>query len=169
MLVVCSDTHRTTNHGLSGAILDAVRGADRVVHAGDFTTPAVVDAFQETASGLDAVHGNADVAAVKDRLPTERTLTYGGVTIALTHRRDGGQTGLALFGRSRDADLVVSGHTHRPAVVETDDVVLLNPGSHVQPRGNRQAFAELEQTDDGLAGRLRDVDGTVFEEFTVPG
>lgn len=167
MLVVCSDTHRTDDHGLSGPLLEAVRSADRVVHAGDFTTPAVVDAFQAEARRLDAVHGNADTTAVQDRLPAARTLDYAGVTIALTHRRDGGATGLAMFGRSQGADLVVSGHTHRPTVVDTDGVVLLNPGSHAQPRGNRRAFAELEPVDAGLDGRLRDVDGTVFERFSV--
>ncbi len=168
MLVVCSDTHRESGHGLSSAVLDAVRSADRVVHAGDFTTPAVVDAFAGEAARLDAVHGNADGSAVRQRLPEARVLEYGGVKIAVTHRRDGGATGLSLFGRSRDADLVVSGHTHRPAVVDADGVVLLNPGSHADPRGNRAAFAELEPDDGGLRGRLHEVDGTTFERFSVP-
>ncbi|PSP77331.1 YfcE family phosphodiesterase [Halobacteriales archaeon QS_1_68_20] len=168
MLVVLSDTHRESGHGLSGPAFDAVRSADRVVHAGDFTAPAVVDALAEEAARLDAVHGNADDPAVRERLPDARVLDYGGVTVTVTHRRDGGTTGLSLFGRSRDADLVVSGHTHRPTVVGAGDVVLLNPGSHADPRGNRPAFAELEPTDGGLRGRLRDVDGTTFERFSVP-
>ena len=168
MLVAVSDTHRQSGHGLSGPVLDAVRSADRVVHAGDFTRMAVVDAFIEESARLEAVHGNADEAAVKERLPTARTFEYGGVRVAVTHRRDGGTTGLALFGRSQDADLVIFGHSHRPAVIETDDVVLLNPGSYANPRGNRPAFAELHPTEGGLTGHLRDVDGTSFESVTVP-
>lgn len=167
MIVVLSDTHRESGHGLTGPVLDAVRSADRVVHAGDFTTPAVVDEFVAETARLEAVHGNADVPAVSERLPSERVFEYAGIRVAVTHRRDGGTTGLALFGRSRNADLVVCGHTHRPAVVETDGVVVLNPGSHADPRGHRAAFAELEPGDAGLTGRLREVDGTVFESVTV--
>lgn len=168
MLVVLSDTHRETGHGLSGPALDAVRSADRVVHAGDFTTGAVLDAFVEAAARLEAVHGNADEPAVRKRLPETRVFEYGGVRVAVVHHRDGGATGLTLFGRSQGADLVVSGHTHRPVVVESEDVVLLNPGSHADPRGHRAAYAELEPADGGLTGRLREVDGTVLESISVP-
>ncbi|WP_439028060.1 metallophosphoesterase [Haloarchaeobius sp. DT45] len=168
MLVICSDTHARTGHALSGRTLEAVREADLVVHAGDFTTPTALDAFGEEADRLLAVHGNADVPAVKERLPTVRTFEHEGVRIALTHRRDGGDLGLRMFGRERGADIVVSGHTHRPRFVETPDVCLLNPGSHAQPRGNRPAHAELDVTADGLSGELVQPDGTIFERFSVP-
>jgi putative phosphoesterase len=167
MFVVLSDTHRESGHGLSGPALDAVRSADRVVHAGDFTAEAVVDAFADEAARLEAVHGNADDQAVRERLPEARTFAADGARVAVTHRRDGGATGLALFGRSRDANVVVSGHTHRPTVVDADDVVLVNPGSHADPRGHRAAFAELEPSADGLVGRLRELDGTTVERFRV--
>lgn len=167
MLVLLSDTHGTDGHRLRGRTLEAVRAAALVIHAGDFTTTAVVDAFAEEAARLDAVHGNADGPAVRERLPEARVLEYAGARIAVTHHRDGGATGLSLFGRSRGADLVVSGHTHRPTVVDAAELVLLNPGSHADPRGNRAAFAELEPADDGLDGRLRGVDGTILESFSV--
>ncbi|WP_267641439.1 metallophosphoesterase [Haloarchaeobius amylolyticus] len=168
MLVICSDSHARSGHALSGRTLEAVREADLVVHAGDFTTTTVLDAFTEAADRLLAVHGNADNEEVRERLPGARVLEYEGVTVAVTHRRDGGDLGLRMFGRERGADLVVSGHTHRPRFLETQDVCLLNPGSHAQPRGNRPAHAELEATDQGLAGRLVQPDGTVFERFAVP-
>jgi len=166
VLVVLSDTHRESGTGFPDAVGTAVADAERVVHAGDFTTPAALDAVTAAAPRLDAVHGNADDPAVRERLPAERTLTHGGVRIAVTHRRDGGPTGLAMFGRSRGAALVVSGHTHRPAVVEGEPT-LLNPGSYAAPRGNRAAYATLEPTADGLAGAVRTVDGEPFERFAV--
>ncbi|WP_435320013.1 metallophosphoesterase [Haloarchaeobius sp. TZWSO28] len=168
MLVICSDSHARTGHALAGRSLEAVREADLVVHAGDFTTPTVLDAFHEEADRLLAVHGNADGQAVRDRLPTARVFEHEGFTIAVTHRRNGGDLGLRMFGREKGADLVVSGHTHRPRFVETQDVCLLNPGSHAQPRGNRPAHAELESTADGLAGELVQPDGTVIDRFVVP-
>lgn len=163
MIAIFSDTHSTSGHELEGEALAAARAADVVVHAGDFTSEAALEAFQEACRLLYAVHGNADDAAVQDRLPESRVVEADDIRIAVTHCRDGGATGLAMFGRARDADVVVSGHTHRPAVVRTDDVLLLNPGSHAQPRGHRPGFATLESTAEGLEGRLLEPDGTVIE------
>jgi putative phosphoesterase len=168
MLVVCADTHSHTGHALTGRTREAVEAADLVVHAGDFVSPDALDAFYEVTAELRAVHGNADDPAVTERLPTARIVEYEGVRIAVTHRRSGGATGLRMFGREKGADLVVSGHTHRPTVVETDDVTLLNPGSHAQPRGNRPGHAELEPTDGCLSGRIVQPDGTLVERFSVP-
>lgn len=167
MLTICSDTHSHDGHALTGRTLEAVREADRVIHAGDFTSTSALDAFQKEAKRLDAVHGNADSMTVRDRLPTARTVEYEGIRFAVTHRRNGGPTALSLFGRQREADVVVSGHSHQPSVVDADGLTLLNPGSHADPRGNRPGHAELETADGGLDGRLCQPDGTVFEEFRI--
>lgn len=167
MLVVVSDSHQRSDHGLDGRTLEAVRSAEAVAHAGDFATEHALDAFRREASRVHAVHGNADDPAVTDRLPGALTFTYGGVAIAMTHTERGGETGLALFGRERGADLVISGHTHRPRFTHADDVALLNPGSHADPRGHRPGHAELESTDGGLTGRLVSPDGTVHRTFDV--
>ncbi|NHN41736.1 metallophosphoesterase [Halorubellus sp. JP-L1] len=168
MLVVVSDSHRETGTGLDGRTLAAVREANVVAHAGDFVTADALDAFQDAASRLYAVCGNADRPAVRERLPTARSFVYEGATVAMTHRQQGGAMGLELFGRERDADVVVSGHTHRPRVTRTETLTLLNPGSHADPRGNRRGHAELERVADGLDGRLVSPDGTVAETFHVP-
>jgi putative phosphoesterase len=169
VLVLLSDTHGTDDHRLHGRTREAVREADLVIHAGDFTTEAALDAHREAAGDLLAVHGNVDDPGVRARLPSARTVEALDVRVAVTHRQDGGQAGLAMFGRSRDADLVVSGHTHRPAVTDAGDVVLVNPGSHAQPRGNRPGHAELRRDDGGVAGELREPDGTLVESFRVGG
>jgi len=184
MLVVCSDTHGTDDSHLLGRTREAVAAADLVIHAGDFTTPAVLDAFRSLADRLVAVHGNADTEAVRARLPPAATTTYAGVPVAVTHTERGGATGLSLFGRERGAALVVSGHTHRPTAVAGDDggPTLLNPGSHADPRGNRPGHAELWSVDadlppvvrdadrpaSGLVGVLRTPDGDVFDRIRVP-
>jgi predicted phosphodiesterase len=64
--------------------------------------------------------------------------------------------------------VVVFGHSHRPTVVESDaGPLLLNPGSHAEPRGHRTAHAELEPTESGLVGRLVTPDGNLIESFSV--
>jgi len=181
MLVVCSDTHGTDDPRLTGRTREAVDAADLVVHAGDFTTTTVLDAFRDRAERLVAVHGNADAVAVQERLPPAATTTYAGVPIAVTHTERGGATALSMFGRQRGADLVVSGHTHRPTV-DTPEAgpTLLNPGSHADPRGHRAAHAELwsagseaapdEMADakTGLVGMLRSPAGDVLGRIRVP-
>jgi putative phosphoesterase len=182
MLVVCSDTHGTEDARLTGRTREAVAAADLVIHTGDFTTPAVLDDFRERAARLVAVHGNADGAAVRDRLPPAATTTYAGVRIAVTHTEPGGVTALSLFGRQRGAALVVSGHTHRPTVdVGERGPTLLNPGSHADPRGYRPGHAELwpAGSDDapdavagavasGLVGVVRTPEGEPHDRIRVP-
>lgn len=169
MIAIFSDTHSERGHELAGEALTIAREADVVIHAGDFTSAATLEAFQDESELLYAVHGNADSVAVRDRLPSERVLEAGGRRFAVTHRQGGGETGLAMFGRSRDADVVVFGHSHRPTVIETDDALLLNPGSHADPRGNRPGFAVLEERTDGagLEGEIREPNGTVVERFDL--
>ncbi|WP_416838414.1 metallophosphoesterase [Haloferax sp. DFSO52] len=171
MLVVVSDTHSTDGHRLTSRTLDAVRDADLVVHAGDFMRESVLDAFIDEAAQFLAVYGNNDGPEIRARIPEARNFTYGGVEFAMTHTRRGGGTALSLFGRERGADAVIFGHSHRPVFDGTAAIPLLNPGSHAQPRGNRQAHAELETLPGGgLRGRLVTVDGDVFETFRiVPG
>lgn len=167
VLVALSDTHGDADHRLDGRTLAAVREADLVIHAGDFTTERVLDAFVGESERFLGVRGNSDDPAVEERLPGARTLSYGDATIAVTHARGGGSTGLSLFGRERGADLVVYGHSHRPSFTDAGAVALLNPGSHAAPRGARAAHAELEAADGGLEGRLRTPSGEVFERFRV--
>lgn len=167
MIAIFSDTHSSHGHELRGAALRAAQEAAAVVHAGDFTSEAALEAFQAETAALYAVSGNADDAAVTTRLPTERTIEVLGITLAVRHRPRGGEAGLALFGREREAQLVVFGHTHRPTVVDCEDVVLCNPGSHAQPRGNRPGFAVLERDGETVRGTIREPDGTTIERFAL--
>lgn len=167
MICVVSDTHGTDGHRLTGHTLDAVHEADLVIHAGDFTTEAVLESFEAECRKLRAVHGNNDTAAVVERLPAEHTIEFEGVRIALTHGdgRDG--TELGFFGREERADLVVFGHSHRPEFVDAGELGLLNPGSYADPRWHRPAHAELDTEDGVINGRLRAPDGALIEEFRV--
>jgi hypothetical protein len=167
VLCVLSDTHGTDGHRLDGHLLDAVRGAELVVHAGDFTTERVLDAFESECTDFRAVHGNNATPAVRERLPAECVVDHEKVTIALTHGDERNATELALFGRQEGADLVVSGHSHQPGVTDTGEVVLLNPGSHADPRWYRPGYAELAVGEGRVEGRLREPSGETFEEFRL--
>ncbi|WP_160132926.1 metallophosphoesterase [Halococcus salsus] len=167
MICVVSDTHGTDGHRLTGRTLDAVREADLTLHAGDFTAEVVLDAFEDEARDLRAVHGNNATRGVRDRLPTERVVEHDGIRIAMTHGDRHDETTLSLFGREADADLVVFGHSHDPDFVEAGKIGLLNPGSHADPRWYRPGHAELDVDETGIEGELREPDGEVFETFRL--
>jgi putative phosphoesterase len=170
MITVLSDTHSRSGHELEGRAREAVAESEVVVHAGDFLNEDALDAFQEASDTLYAVYGNNATPAVRDRLPPERTFEVEGVRFVLTHGDDRGATALSLLGRQQAADVVVFGHSHRHAASEGEDVLLLNPGSHAQPRGGIPTHAELrpaEEGADGLTGEIRHRDGSVVESFTV--
>jgi hypothetical protein len=167
MLTVVSDTHGTDDHRLAGRTLEAVRAASFVVHAGDFYTEAVLDAFLAENGSLAGVVGNNDRHGVRDRLPSQRVVEAEGIRLVVVHGHEHTDTALDLLGRQEAADLVVVGHSHRPEFRDPGDVPVLNPGSHAQPRRYRPAHAELEREDGGISGRLVDPDGTVFEAFEI--
>ena len=167
MLTIISDTHSTGGHRLDGRTLEAVREADLVVHAGDFMIEPVLDAFEAESSVFRGVYGNNDDAEIRSRLPKARTVEYEGVRFAVTHTVRGGNTALTLFGKEREADAVIFGHSHRPTADLSGELPLLNPGSHAQPRGHRPAHAELEPVAGGLRGRLVTPEGEAFETFDL--
>ncbi|NEU55280.1 metallophosphoesterase [Halorussus sp. MSC15.2] len=173
MITVVSDTHSRSGHELAGRTEEAVEEADVVVHAGDFLNGAALDAFEAVSDRLYGVYGNNATPDVRDRLPPERTFEVEGVRFVLTHGDDRGATGLSLLGRQQAADVVVFGHSHRHAVSEGEDVLLLNPGSHARPRGGVPTHAELRptdgdaETDARLSGEIRHRDGSVVESFEI--
>ena len=165
MITVVSDTHGTDGHRLADRTLAAVREADHVLHAGDFTTVEVLDAFENEAAAFHGVTGNNDTRDVRERLPDRRTVDLGDVRIALTHGHDHTDTSLAMYGRQENADLVVVGHSHRPSFRYVGDVPVLNPGSYADPRQYQPAHAELQRNP--LGGRLVQPDGTELSRFEV--
>lgn len=167
MLVALADTHSRDDARLEGRTAAAVDDAELVVHAGDFTTEAVL-ADLESRCDLRGVQGNNDDPAVREALPAERTVEWRDLRIAVVHGHEHSETGLSLLARQRSADLLVHGHSHEPAFVDAA-VPLLNPGSHADPRWHRPAHAELRwDAEAGLArGRLVQPDGEVLREFAV--
>lgn len=148
MLVILADTHAEDALELSPAFAELVSSASLVAHAGDFTTEAVLDEFEDVAEEFVAVAGNSDSPAVTQRLPEWRTFTYGGQQFLLTHGHRHDETSLSLLARQEGADVVVVGHTHRAGVDHVGDVLVVNPGSHADPRGREATVAVVTRTGD---------------------
>ncbi|WP_336336230.1 metallophosphoesterase [Haloarcula brevis] len=167
MLAVISDTHGTDAHRLTGRTLDAVREADHVVHAGDFTTERVLDAIDAECDDLTGVVGNNDGPAVRARLPDVATVAWEGLTIVVAHGHEHTETALGLLARQENADVVVVGHSHRPGLDDFGGWTLVNPGSYADPRRYQPAHAEMDVVAGDVRVRLRAPDGTPISTTLV--
>ena len=115
-----SDTHGL----LRPEALEAMRGCDRIIHAGDIGGERILETLRRLAP-VDAIRGNIDRAEWAAALPERLDLTVGGVRIHVLHD-------LKQLGGREDqvgAQVVVSGHSHEPGIHQHAGVLLVNPGS----------------------------------------
>jgi putative phosphoesterase len=138
-LAIVSDTHMPRGtRALPAACVAELRGADAILHAGDFMRLEVLRALAALGPPVHAIHGNVDDDALCRMLPTARVVEAAGARIAMIH--DAGQrTGrlARMRARFKDADAVVFGHSHLPLHEQAEDgFQIFNPGS---PTERRQA------------------------------
>jgi putative phosphoesterase len=117
---VVSDTHGL----LRPAAVEAVRGVDLLIHAGDVGSPDVLEGLSRIAPVV-SVRGNVDHGALGARLPATAEAEVAGVWIHVLHRLED----LDLDPRAAGFGVVVHGHTHRAETRSRDGVLYVNPGS----------------------------------------
>lgn len=117
---VISDTHGL----LRPEALRALRGSDRIVHAGDIGGPEVLAALRRIAP-VTAVRGNNDREPWADRLPEARVVRVEGVRFFLLHDVHT----LAVDAAAAGFAVVIAGHSHQPRMERRDGVLYFNPGS----------------------------------------
>lgn len=115
-----SDTHGL----LRPEALDALRGSDHILHAGDIGDAAILEALAAIAP-LTAVRGNNDTAPWAQALPDAQHLVLAGVAIYLLHDLKT----LARHPTPARVDVLVVGHSHRPSIETRDGRLVVNPGS----------------------------------------
>lgn len=131
---VISDTHGL----LRPAAVEALRGVDRIVHAGDVGDPGILERLEEVAP-VEAVRGNVDRGRWALRLPETVLVEVGGRSLYALHRREA----LDLRPEAAGFDAVIYGHTHRPELEWRDGVLYLNPGSAGPARADRPVCLAL--------------------------
>jgi uncharacterized protein len=154
VVAVISDTHLPRgNRRIPDECVASMRASDLILHAGDFTSPEVLEALRALGPPVAAVHGNVDSEELHLSLPEARLLDAGGAKIAIVHDAGPAHRRLErMRARFPDADAVVFGHSHIPLHEERDGFQIFNPGSPTDRR--RQAhhtmgIAEVE------SGRIR--------------
>jgi uncharacterized protein len=136
LVAVISDTHLPRGHRrIPDACIDAMRGSDLILHAGDFTDTEVLRDLERLGPPVAAVHGNVDTAELAQLLPEARQVEAGGATIAMVHDAGPAHGRLErMRARFPDADAVVFGHSHIPLHEERDGFQIFNPGSPTDKR-----------------------------------
>ena len=117
---VISDTHGL----LRDEAIEALRGADHILHAGDIGDPEILDELRQLAP-LTAVRGNVDTDKWARKLPLTEVVEIAGVSIYMLHNLDE----LDLKPEAAGFRVVVYGHSHHPKMEEKNGVLYFNPGS----------------------------------------
>ena len=122
---------------LPPALIEELKDADLILHAGDWTSPIVYDMLAAYAP-VQGVAGNNDGPDIAERWGYRRIVEIGGHRIALTHghlgRGSASQNAYAAFEEEEGLSAIVFGHSHVPLLTDTNGITLFNPGSPTDKR-----------------------------------
>ena len=116
---VISDTHGL----LRKEALEALRGVERIIHAGDVGTPIVLVELEKIAP-VTAVRGNVD-GEWANAIPMTQVFEVEGVSMYVLHVVEQ----LDLKPEAAGFGVVIYGHSHQPTQERKNGVLYFNPGS----------------------------------------
>jgi putative phosphoesterase len=145
-LGVISDTHGL----LRPEAVDALRGCDRILHAGDVGDARILEELVRIVP-VTAIRGNIDTEPWARTLAETEVVEAGDISIYMLH--DLGR--LDLKPEVAGFRAVIYGHSHQPKIEEKNGVLYFNPGS-AGPRRFRLPVS---------VGRLLIEDGSVRAEL----
>jgi putative phosphoesterase len=117
---VISDTHGL----LRSQAIDALRGSDLIIHAGDVGRSELIDELRAIAPAFP-VRGNVDTGNWAASLPATDIVEVGGLLLYVLHDI----SELDLDPATAGFAAVVFGHSHQPSIETRNGVLFLNPGS----------------------------------------
>lgn len=120
VLGIISDTHGM----LRPAAVDALKGCEHILHAGDVGDPAILDRLREIAP-VTAVRGNVDRGLWAEKLPLTECVEFDDIQIYVLHILET----LDVEPTAAGFSVVIYGHSHEPSEEYRDGVLFLNPGS----------------------------------------
>jgi putative phosphoesterase len=117
---VISDTHGL----LRPQAVEALRGSEHIIHAGDIGAPEIIAELRKIAP-VTAIRGNVDVQTWAREFPETEVIELAGKSIYVIHDVNA----LDLNPKAAGFAAVISGHSHQPKQEMKDGVLYLNPGS----------------------------------------
>lgn len=148
-VLIVSDTHKS--HRNLEKVLERTDDIDMLIHLGD--TEGGEDYIQALVDcPAHIVGGNNDFFS---ELPREEEFEIQGKHIFITHGHyyyvTMNEEYLKKEAKKRGVDIVMYGHTHRPAYSKKDGLITLNPGSIAYPRqiGREPSYMIMEIDENG--------------------
>ncbi|EOS52164.1 metallophosphoesterase [Lachnospiraceae bacterium MD335] len=145
-ILIISDTHRKNENYLK--LVETLGTLDMVIHLGDVEGSEYT--IQEAVNcPVEMVAGNNDFFS---DLPSEKIFRIGKYNVMITHGHRYyigiGSEMLKREAVAEGADIVMYGHTHRPVIDISKDIIAINPGSLSYPRQeNRKPSYIIMETD----------------------
>jgi len=143
---VISDTHGL----LRPSAIEALRGSDLIIHAGDVGRAEILAELAAIAPVV-AVRGNVDRGDWAEALPISEVISLGEHSIYMRHIL----AELDLDAEAAGFAAVIYGHSHKPDIAEKNGVIYFNPGS----AGPRRFALPV------TVGRLRAVAGRLHAQL----
>jgi putative phosphoesterase len=117
---VIADTHGL----LRPEAIEALKGSDLIVHAGDIGKPEILEALKSVAPVV-AIRGNIDTGEWCQSLPIGETVEAGEHKLYVIHNL----SDLEVDPKTAGFKGVIFGHSHQPSMETRNGVLFLNPGS----------------------------------------
>ncbi len=153
---ILSDTHRSRlDDEFQSQVDHAFSDCNAIVHAGDLTSRSVLDVFGDRP--VYAVHGNMCGYDTQAALPDTLIFSIDGHRIGLNHGdRTGYDIEAGLMALFPEADCIIYGHTHRPAVQRFGSILMINPGTFRSTGryGSRGTYAILSIDGADLSAKI---------------
>lgn len=147
---IISDTHGL----LRPQAIAALENSDLILHAGDIGNPEILEELR-TIAPVVAVRGNNDRGDWAINLPVQEQITIEGISLQMLHIAQE-----LVLQPGTATHIVVSGHSHKPAIVELNDRLYINPGS-AGPRRFKLPVAIAQLHIDGTSAQAEIIELSV--------
>lgn len=130
-ILIFSDSHNNA-YRIESALLDN-KDADLIIHLGDGISDIMSIRAAYPLYQYEYVLGNCDYS---NGVPPEKLLEIEGKKLFITHGHEyaGNQSKLIKKAIFHKADIVLSGHTHKPQQTTRQGILFLNPGCVSKPK-----------------------------------
>ncbi|MBF0542345.1 MAG: metallophosphoesterase [Nitrospirae bacterium] len=128
---IMSDTHDNIDNIAKAVNLFNQRGVEKVIHAGDFTSPFSLKPIDDLKAEFIAIFGNndGDLLQLRDRSngrinKQPHKITIDGKKIVILHEH----FLIDALADSGHFDIVIYGHTHKAVNEKRGKTLVINPG-----------------------------------------
>ncbi len=149
MIGIISDTHGLVRP----QVIEALTGAELIIHAGDIGSPDVLKTLEAIAPVV-AVRGNNDQDPWAAKIPLTNAVEHHSYFFYVVHELDH----LDVDPVASEFSAVIFGHSHRASAERRKGVLYLNPGSAGPRRFTLPiSVARLRVTDTGLTPEIIEI------------